>query len=380
MKIIIKKIIKQIAKVLIAIFDSNKKYSFDVNKAKQELNSLYEYKEYDLTSCVKNITTYKYDLSLIVPIYNASNYLKKCIDSLLAQKTNYKYEIICIDDGSTDNSLEILNSYKSDILKIFHQNNEGISSARNKGLCYSTGRYIGFVDNDDYVNNNYVEELLKTANENDADYVKCSFYVVNNNSKSVIDNTIYEDVSIFNISDENTNISHHLLTGYMWGGCYKREIWDEFCFPLGYWFEDMIKSIYLYNIINTISCVSDILYVKRKHNNNASNSLWKKSDIKSLDQLYLVEAIEKIKNDRKIENKKIVYECMLYELGEYLYKRINKLPNKIKKDAFIVSSSIIRSNKNYQYNKKDNYKEYYLQKSLVNGNYTLWKLISLYCW
>lgn len=377
MKKSIKKVLKQIIKILIALFDNNKTYSFDVNQAKKELNNTYEYRNYDLTNCIKNISSYNYDLSIIVPVYNAEKYLNECVDSLLNQETKYKYEIICVNDGSIDESTNILNNYHSDKLKIIHQENKGISGARNAGLNISTGRYVGFVDNDDYVKNNYVEELLNNAYSNEADYVKCSYTIVDDKYNNVIDRKIYENITYLDLN--NTHINHDVLSGYMWGGCYKREIWNDFCFPVGYWFEDMIKSMYLYNRINVLSCITKTLYIKRKHKNNAADNLWKKENVKSLDQLYLVEAIEELKKQRSIINTKITYECMLFELGEYLYKRTNKLPQSIRKDAFIVASSIIKKSKNYFLDKKSNYKEYYFQKSLLNSNYRLWKLICLYC-
>ena len=91
-------------------------------------------------------------VSVIVPVYNCEDYIARCIQSLLAQ-TLREIEIIAIDDGSTDKPGAILDRYaeKDQRLRVFHQKNGGVSAARNKGLQYAQGTYIGFVDGDDYV-------------------------------------------------------------------------------------------------------------------------------------------------------------------------------------------------------------------------------------
>lgn len=96
--------------------------------------------------------------SIIVPVYNVEKYLKKAIDSLLNQSAD-NYEIILVDDGSTDNSGKICDSYSSDKIKVIHQKNAGVSAARNAALKISKGRYILFCDSDDYVDEKFVELL-----------------------------------------------------------------------------------------------------------------------------------------------------------------------------------------------------------------------------
>ena len=93
-------------------------------------------------------------ISIIIPVYNSQQYLKKCLDSIKIQ-TYKNLEVILVDDGSTDNSLEICKNYakKDQRFKVFHKKNGGTSSARNYGLKQVTGDYITFMDNDDYVNN-----------------------------------------------------------------------------------------------------------------------------------------------------------------------------------------------------------------------------------
>jgi glycosyltransferase involved in cell wall biosynthesis len=167
----------------------------------------------------------KYDLSLVVPVYNSEKYLERCIKSIVNQKTKFKYEIIFINDGSTDGSEEILNKYRlMDNIKLLNQKNTGISGARNKGLTIAEGKYIGFIDNDDYVSHEYVEKLLSRAYLKDADMVKCGHFRFNKNG--IFAEKTYEEASVCGYIGEKIN----LYSGLIWEGISKREMWNKFDF------------------------------------------------------------------------------------------------------------------------------------------------------
>lgn len=102
-------------------------------------------------------------LSIIVPVYNAEKHLRDCLDSLLCQTVEGGYEIICVNDGSTDSSPKILDEYAEkhiDLVKVFHKSNGGVSSARNYGILNATGDYVTFVDADDYLLPNSVGQVV----------------------------------------------------------------------------------------------------------------------------------------------------------------------------------------------------------------------------
>lgn len=120
------------------------------------------------------------DVSIIVPIYNAENYLDKCIESLLNQ-TKKEIEIILINDGSTDNSEKIIKSYKDKRIKYFKNENQGIGKTRNFGIEKATGKYIMFVDSDDYIDKNMAKLMFDKAFSNSLDMVVCDYYKVINN-------------------------------------------------------------------------------------------------------------------------------------------------------------------------------------------------------
>lgn len=105
-------------------------------------------------------------ISIIIPVFNVQNYIKRCIDSILLQSFE-DWELLLIDDGSTDNSFEICKKYVNEKINLFHKNNGGVSSARNYGLKKSKGDYIVFIDADDYVDKNYLKNLYDNIRDND---------------------------------------------------------------------------------------------------------------------------------------------------------------------------------------------------------------------
>lgn len=125
------------------------------------------------------------DISIIVPIYNAEKYLNKCIDSLLNQ-TKKELEFILINDGSTDGTDEIIRSYKDKRIKYFKNKNQGIGKTRNFGIEKSTGKYLMFVDSDDYLDEAACEELYNKALTTKSEVVVCDYYKVYDDRKEEI--------------------------------------------------------------------------------------------------------------------------------------------------------------------------------------------------
>ena len=124
-------------------------------------------------------------VSIIIPVYNTSKYLKQCLDSVVNQ-TLHDIEIICIDDGSTDNSLEILKEYqqKDKRMKILNQKHKKQGAARNLGIASASGEYIGFVDSDDWCELDMFEKLYNRAKETDSDITMCAVTTFNDNNSN----------------------------------------------------------------------------------------------------------------------------------------------------------------------------------------------------
>lgn len=124
------------------------------------------------------------ELSVIVPIYNVENYLSCCIDSILAQ-TYANFELILINDGSPDRCAEIMEQYAEEDSRIvtIYQENNGVSAARNAGLKIAEGKYVSFIDPDDYIESRFFEELIGLIEEKELDIACCNWCSVSENGE-----------------------------------------------------------------------------------------------------------------------------------------------------------------------------------------------------
>lgn len=114
-------------------------------------------------------------VSVIIPLYNKEKYIKRCIDSLVKQ-TYKNLQIIIVDDGSTDNSTDIISQYKDERIELIQKKNEGVSLTRNRGIESSKGKYIAFVDADDYVSKDYIYNLIQQYETKDIQLATSGYY------------------------------------------------------------------------------------------------------------------------------------------------------------------------------------------------------------
>lgn len=165
-------------------------------------------------------------ISVIIPCYNVDKWVKKCLDSVLAQ-TYKEIEVIVIDDGSTDDTADILASYTDSRLRIITQKNKGVSMARNNGITYASGEFLTFVDSDDWLEPQMYEKLYSALASNDADMAVCNY------------NLVYDDHIVDQYSksrNETVNISDDVYSyfcnycvcnkpnNYIWTRLYKTDI------------------------------------------------------------------------------------------------------------------------------------------------------------
>lgn len=186
-------------------------------------------------------------VSVIVPIYNVEKYLKKCVDSVIAQ-TYENIEIILVDDGSPDNCGAICDEYgkKDKRVRIIHKQNGGLSDARNVGIDTCRGKYISFVDSDDFVSPFFLEILYNAIKQNDADissltrvvkftdYSEYKVHFVENASDFKIKFvSVYEALKLMMYLKASNGAQLNL---------YKRELFDNLRFPVGYLYEDLATT------------------------------------------------------------------------------------------------------------------------------------------
>ena len=214
-------------------------------------------------------------VSVIVPVYNVEKYLRKCLESLVNQ-TLKEIEIICINDGSEDSSLDILNEYasKDSRLKIVTQENSGLSIARNNGIKLAKGEYIGFVDSDDWVDINFFENLYNGAIKNNADIAVASI-------RKVLEDKIEEYVIKYNVEKTETRVDKKYKLAqipkfnYVWNKIYKTSAFKKLgiFFKEHTYFEDIYFSPRVVYYLPCMTSVKNTAYYYRYNNSSITQNI-----------------------------------------------------------------------------------------------------------
>lgn len=211
-------------------------------------------------------------VSVIVPVYNAEKTLHNCIDSILCQ-TYTEFELILVDDGSTDHSGEFCDCYaeKDNRIIVIHQSNSGVSAARNNGIEISQGEYICFVDSDDRIKNNFLSEMVNVMQNDKAGMVICGYEVRTN--KCIVSETLYHNDGVDYCTREDVVLLlGHSLFSAPWCKLFRSDIIKDnnLIFPedisLG---EDLIFNILYTNYVLSIVVYNKSLYEYYTDNNNS---------------------------------------------------------------------------------------------------------------
>ena len=226
-------------------------------------------------------------ISVIIPVYNVEEYLKECLDSVCGQ-TLKEIEILCINDGSTDNSLTILNEYskKDSRIKIYSKENKGQASARNLGIKKSQGEYISFVDSDDFIKKDMLEKLFFKSKENDLDLTMCKIATYDNQTKEIKDNVWYYMLGVFR--DFEKDLFTHKDTKEFtcniavtpFNKLYKADLLrdNNILFPEGVIFEDEKFFFDVYLRAKRVSIVDEFLYYYRVNRKGSTVDITKEND------------------------------------------------------------------------------------------------------
>lgn len=178
-------------------------------------------------------------ISIIVPVYNVKDYLEKCLQSICGQ-TYRNLEIILIDDGSSDGSGELCDTFaqRDERIKVIRQANAGQSAARNRGLAVAQGEYLGFVDGDDWIEPDMYGFLYRLLKENEADISICSHYR-DKGGKSVAKYASGEQFAFARDEGIRELVVDKHVRNYMWDKLFKRQLFTGISFPVGHVFEDL---------------------------------------------------------------------------------------------------------------------------------------------
>lgn len=274
-------------------------------------------------------------ISIIVPVYKVEKYLKECIESI--QRQTYKdIEIILVDDGSPDKCGEICDEYakRDNRIKVIHKENGGLSDARNAGIQVAIGKYIAFIDSDDYIEETYIELLYNAIIENRVSISQCGINKVNEKSQ-FIKNVGEKEEKVYT----SQQMMEELYNGkweniVTWNKLYLKSLFSDIKFPKGKIHEDEFTTYKLIFKAENLVIIDKFLYNYRQNTNSITGS---KYNIKRLD---IIEAFQE-----RME--------FLERIGEIdLYNR-----------TLIITLDLIR--KNYVKVKKYIHNSHKLQKELL---------------
>lgn len=284
-------------------------------------------------------------VSIIVPIYNAAEYLQDLLDSVKKQIFD-NYELILVNDGSTDNSEKICidNTKTNHKIKYFKKENTGVSDTRNYGIEKSTGKYICFIDADDILDKNYLNDLVYSIDKYDlscCEYRKFSIQIDNMAtiplvSKEYIGKEIYQ-------------ILYDQYGGYLWNKLFVRDIIVNYNLKFNKEIsmcEDMLFVFEYLKHANSVICINRQNYNYRIVDSSASKNL------NNMKWFSLFKTLDKIISERKLYTEKL-YNTIMYSYIFYLYEARYRLKcNKKNENYTIYKKNInnrIKSLKKYEY-------------------------------
>ena len=213
-------------------------------------------------------------ISILVPVYNVERYLNQCLDSIL-QQTFRDFEVICINDGSTDHSLEIIKSFiaKDKRFKLIDKINTGYGHSMNQGLSQCQGEYISIIESDDYIQPDMLERLYTVAKENNLDVARCNYYIFSKFSKK-LNNDYIKDILANKVLKPLDHIKIFYQPPSIWVNLYKKDFIDKnkirFLETAGASFQDTSFVFKVYALCKRFMYINEALLYYRIDNNGSS--------------------------------------------------------------------------------------------------------------
>lgn len=299
------------------------------------------------------------DVSIIVPCYNVAHYVEPCIRSVLAQATTRTFEVICIDDGSKDDTGAILDALAAGnaSIHVIHQENKGLSGARNTGIEAARGKLLMFVDGDDMMLPGAIEAVCNAYDEGGCDFVTASYENLSEDGKTV------------------TPLNAPRHHGAPWGRLYSREVWRNLEFPEGFWFEDTVQGL----------CIEprwhgryiDVpVYLYRSNSKGITNTAFRSK--KGLDTLWIVDELLSWNQQLGVAVDDALHEKILMQLGPTLWVRTGALSESERIAMFAYACNVLEKydGGNLHSTKRDaRWSD--LEIGLRTRNYQLWRIAVL---
>ena len=284
-------------------------------------------------------------ISVIVPVYNVEKYISECLDSILSQDLT-DIEVICIDDGSTDGSLDVLRDYqmKDNRIRLFAQDNKGLGNARNVGMDNACGEYITFIDSDDYFTENAFRKVYDISKNTDADFTLFKLMNFNDETRRASQINYFNmpflkkfEGNTFNYDDVGERLYNISVTAP--GKLFKRSFIDKLRFPENLIFEDtpfIIEAIFM---ADKMYFLDEYLYMRRIRKDSITRSCFSRfSDC--IDIFNMMADIT-----RKYDEYDRFKEKLFTQKVTNTYTRFSQVPEDYKNDFFIKLKDDFLSNK-----------------------------------
>ena len=263
-------------------------------------------------------------ITVILPIYNVEKYLSQCLDSIVNQ-TFKDFECICVNDGSTDNSLSILKEYasKDNRIKIINQEHKEASAARNAGLKNTCCQYITFVDSDDWVDKNYLQFLYEVIEKNDSDVVACNYEEYHEKENKFVPNILPQERKLCSNDKYSVRIGKAYAQPTVWNKIIKTKFLkdNDIKFFEGFFAcEDSPFIALIFIFLKKITYIEDILYFYRRQRKTSLSSNKEKLFIGKVHNF--IKLIEDIIN-RDMFNNDIfcyTYKLLFWDLSSFCRK------------------------------------------------------------
>lgn len=268
-------------------------------------------------------------ISVIIPVYNVSEYLRDCLDSLFVQSLK-GIEVICINDGSTDNSYNILCEYMNihNNMIVVNQENKGQSAARNIGVGIAKGKYITFLDSDDLIEPDYLKVMFDCAEESQLDYVITGYskFYSKIKKKKLINN----NVCILSSEDLYKKYMVGIFPTMVWARLYKRDIWlgNHLSFPEGKIYEDIFLSFQIADVYKKAIYIDGNYYHYRIRENSSVFSFTEKKLLDYLADIKKTNIFLEKKYLPYYDKNNQIYNCHLFNARMYAFYLNSKLIDK----------------------------------------------------
>lgn len=305
----------------------------------------------------QNAVDIAYDMQIIIPAYNVEAYVQECVDSVLAQITSYRILVTIVNDGSTDGTGDILKRLPEKCgnihLEIIEQENRGLTGARNRAMELLRGRYIMFLDSDDVLPENTVENMLRAACEMDADILQGGYYTFHEKSRKKVE------------------VQPKTLTGFPWGKLYKYTVMERFQFPEGYWFEDTPVSFLLAAMPWRCHVIADVVYGYRQNPAGITASCVR-SD-KAIDSYWITEECLKEFPDFGLSYDQRAYEYLLRQslMNEW---RVRHREKEVREAVFVLTCELMEHY--FPEYKTENRRMKKLEQALRNRQFVRFELLA----